>query len=149
LLANPDLLVGDLLKNTTTSQTFRLYASPDVHIVDGPDGFRVEVLGLDSFDAATGATTSFGKAGIQAWFLDDNYDETVFRVSQAFFPVTDAWEKLQRALRTTVDAALLSELHGWTSLPFDAGDHGKVAVRVVAQDGNAAEIILNLPGQAK
>jgi adenine-specific DNA-methyltransferase len=149
LLANPDLLVGDLLKNTATSQTFRLYASPDAQITHAEDGYRVEVLGLDSFDAATGATTSFGKTGIQAWFLDDDFDGTVFRVAQAFFPVTDAWEKLERALRTTVDAALLSELHGWTSLPFDGGDHGKVAVRVVANDGNAAEIILSLPGQAK
>ncbi len=50
---------------------------------------------------------SFGKSGIQAWFLDDDYDGTVFRVSQAFFPVTDAWDKLERALRSTVDAALL------------------------------------------
>ena len=146
LLANPDLLVGDLLKNTTSSQTFRLYASPDVQVVRHPDGWQVEVLGLDSFDAATGATTSFGKQGIQAWFLDDDYDETVFRVSQAFFPVTDAWDKLERALRSTVDAALLSELHGWTSLPFDKGEHAKVAVRVIAQDGNAAELVLDLPG---
>jgi adenine-specific DNA-methyltransferase len=145
LLANPDLLVGDLLKNTTASQTFRLYSSPDVNIVHGPDGYRVEVLGLDSFDAATGDTTSFGKTGIQAWFLDDDYDGTVFRAAQAFFPVTDAWEKLQRALRATVDAALLSELHGWTSLPFDGGEHGRVAVRVVGNDGVDAELILDLP----
>ena len=146
LLANPDLLVGDLLKNTTSSQTFRLYASPDAQITHADDGYRVEVLGLDSFDAATGATTSFGQSGVQAWFLDDDYDGTVFRVAQAFFPVTDAWDKLERALRTTVDAALLSELHGWTSLPFDAGGHRKVAVRVVANDGNAAELIMDLPG---
>ena len=66
-------------------------------------------------------------------------------MSQAFFPVTDAWEKLERALRSTVDAALLTELHGWTSLPFDGGDNRKVAVRVVANDGNAAELILDLP----
>ncbi len=149
LLANPDLLVGDLLKNTSTSQTFRLYASPDANITKGADGYRVEVLGLDSFDAATGATTSFGKSGIQAWFLDDDHDGTVFRVSQAFFPVTDAWDKLQRALRATVDAALLSELHGWTSLPFDAGEHGRVAIRVVGNDGNTAELILDLPGAAR
>ncbi len=32
LLANPDLLVGDLLKNTKASQTFRLYAAPDVRV---------------------------------------------------------------------------------------------------------------------
>ncbi len=145
LLANPDLLVGDLLKNTSSSQTFRLYASPDAQVTHAEDGYRVEVLGLDSFDAATGATTSFGKSRIQAWFLDDDYDGTVFRVSQAFFPVTDAWDKLERALRSTVDAALLTELHGWTSLPFDAGDNHKVAVRVVANDGNAAELILDLP----
>ena len=145
LLANPDLLVGDLLKNTSSSQTFRLYASPDAQVTGAEDGYRVEVLGLDSFDAATGATTSFGKSGIQAWFLDDDYDGTVFRVAQAFFPVTDAWDKLERALRSTVDAALLTELHGWTSLPFDAGDNRKVAVRVVANDGNAAELILDLP----
>ena len=145
LLANPDLLVGDLLKNTATSQTFRLYSAPDAQIVRAEDGYRVEVLGMDSFDAATGETTSFGKSGIQAWFLDDDYDGTVFQVAQAFFPISDAWEKLQRALRTTVDAALLSELHGWTSLPFEAGKHGKVAVRVIGNDGNAAELVMDLP----
>ena len=146
LLANPDLLVGDLLKNTRTSQTFRLYSAPDVKLEPDGGGYRVSVVGVDSFDAATGEVVSFGKAGIQAWFLDDDYDGTVFRVSQAFFPVTDAWEKLQAALRGTVDAALLEEFHGWTSLPFEQGEHPQVAVRVVAKDGNAAEVMLPLPG---
>lgn len=145
LLANPDLLVGDLLKNTKASQTFRLYTSPDVRIEPTSDGFRASVNGVDSFDAATGEVTSFGKTGVQAWFLDDDYDGNVFRVSQAFFPVTEAWSKLSRALRGTVDADLVAELHSWTSLPFDAGDHGRIAVRVVANDGNAAEVVLDLP----
>jgi adenine-specific DNA-methyltransferase len=146
LLANPDLLVGDLLRNTRASQTFRLYSAPDVRIESDTDGFRVSVEGVDTFDAATGDVVSFGKAGIQAWFLDDDFDGTVFRVSQAFFPVTDAWKKLQAALRGTVDAELIEELHGWTSLPFEGGEHSQVAVRVIAQDGNAAEIVLPLPG---
>jgi len=146
LLANPDLLVGDLLKNTKASQTFRLYASPDVRIDAAKDGFRVTVEGVDSFDAATGDVTSFGRAGVQAWFLDDDYDGTVFRASQAFFPVSDAWARLQKALRGTVDAELIESLHGWESLPFESGDHGRVAVRVIAQDGNAAEVVLPLPG---
>jgi adenine-specific DNA-methyltransferase len=145
LLANPDLLVGDLLKNTKASQTFRLYAAPDVKIDKDGSQFRVTVEGVDSFDAATGDVTSFGKSGISAWFLDDDYDGTVFRVGQAFFPVTNGWEKLSKALRGTVDAELVEELHSWTSLPFDAGDHGKIAVRVVSNDGNAAEVILDLP----
>jgi adenine-specific DNA-methyltransferase len=146
LLANPDLLVGDLLKNTKTSQTFRLYSAPDVKIEPDIDGYRVSVEGVDTFDAATGEVVSFGKAGIQAWFLDDDFDGNVFRVSQAFFPVTDAWKKLQGALRATVDAELIEELHSWTSLPFERGKHPQVAVHVIAQDGNAAEVVLPLQG---
>jgi len=144
LLANPDLLVGDLLKNTTGSQTFRLYSSPDVKVAKGKDGYRVTVEGVDTFDAATGDVTALGKSGIQAWFLDDAFDGTVFRVSQAFFPVTDAWKKLQKTLRGTVDADLIEELHGWTSLPFEKSDEGKIAVRVIAQDGNASEVVIDL-----
>ena len=89
LLANPDLLAGDLLKNTSASQTFRLYASPDVRIERDDGGWRTSVEGVDSFDASTGEVTSYGRSGIQAWFLDDAYDGKVFRVSQAFFPVTN------------------------------------------------------------
>jgi adenine-specific DNA-methyltransferase len=145
LLANPDLLVGDLLRNTSASQTFRLYASPDIRIEPAPDGMRVHVEGLDSFDAATGEITHYGRTRIQAWFLDDDYDGTVFQVSQAFFPVTEGWEKVRQALRGTVDADLITELHGWTSLPFEPSEQGRVAVRVVTNDGNEAEVIRGLP----
>ena len=144
LLANPDLLAGELLKNTSASQTFRLYASPDVTVTKVNEDFVVQVEGIDSFDASTGEIISFGRSGIQAWFLDDNYDGLVFRVSQAFFPVTDSWEKLEKALRGTVDAELVDQLHSWTSLPFEAGDQKRIAIRVIANDGNAAEIVLDL-----
>ncbi len=152
LLANPDLLVGDLLKNTKASQTFRLYSAPDVSLNTDADadadgaGFRLSVNGVDSYDAATGEVISFGRAGVQAWFLDDDYDGEVFRVAQACFPVTEAWKKLQAALKGSVDADRVAELHGWTSLPFEPGEHQRVAVRVIAQDGNAAEVILPLTG---
>ena len=146
LLANPDLLVGDLLKNTTASQTFRLYSAPDVILERTSEGLRVRVKGVDTFDAATGEVVSFGEAGVQAWFLDDDYDGALFRACQAFFPVTEAWKKLQHALRGTIDAALLGEMHGWRSLPFEPGDHRRVAVRVIAQDGNAAEVVLAVEG---
>jgi adenine-specific DNA-methyltransferase len=144
LLANPDLLAGDLLKNTSSSQTFRLYASPDVRIARDGGGWRATVEGVDSFDASTGDVTSYGRSGVQAWFLDDAYDGKVFRVSQAFFPVTNGWEKLSKALKGTVDAELVEELHSWTSLPFDAPETGRIAVRVVTDDGNASEVILSV-----
>jgi adenine-specific DNA-methyltransferase len=149
LLANPDLLAGDLLKNTSSSQTFRLYASPDVRLEKVADGWRATVEGVDSFDASTGEVVSYGRAGIQAWFLDAEYDGRVFRVSQAFFPVSNGWEKLSRALRGTVDAELVQELHSWTSLPFEIPESGRIAVRVISDDGNAAEVILPVSGGTK
>jgi len=149
LLANPDLLAGDLLKNTSSSQTFRLYSSPDVRLEAHPDGLRLTVEGVDSFDAASGDVVSFGKSGIQAWFLDDAYDGRVFRVSQAFFPVSNGWDKLSKALRGTVDKELVEELHSWTSLPFDPPADGKIAVRVVANDGNASEVIIDASSAVK
>jgi adenine-specific DNA-methyltransferase len=142
LLANPDLLAGDLLKNTSSSQTFRLYASPDVRVERDDGGWRATVEGVDSFDASTGEVTSYGRSGIQAWFLDDAYDGKVFRVSQAFFPVTNGWEKLERALRGTIDAELVEELHSWTSLAFETPESGRIAVRVISDDGNASEVVL-------
>ena len=144
LMANPDLLAGDLLKNTSASQTFRLYASPDVRVDKADDGWKLTVEGVDSFDAATGGVMSFGRSGIQAWFLDDAYDGRVFRTAQAFFPITNSWEKLSRALRGTVDSELMSELHSWTSLPFETPESGKIAVRVVADDGNASEVVVSV-----
>ena len=149
LLANPDLLAGDLLKNTSSSQTFRLYASPDVRVESEDDGWRATVEGVDSFDASTGEVVSYGRSGIQAWFLDTEYDGRVFRVSQAFFPVSNGWEKLSRSLRGTVDAELVEELHSWTSLPFETPESGRIAVRVISDDGNAAEVILPVSGGTK
>ncbi len=145
LMANPDLLVGDLLKNTSSSQTFRLFSSPDITLDREDDDYRVTVTGVDSYDAATGEVTSFGQHGVQAWFLDDDYDGSVFQVSQAFFPVTDGWQKLKKALGGTVDAELVDQLHSWTSLPFAKGDSGRIAVRVITDDGNASEVVEDLP----
>ena len=146
LLANPNLLLGDLLKNTQASQTFRLYASPDITLdATGEEKWTVRVNGLDSYDASTGELQSYGQERVVCWFLDEDYDGEIFRASQAFFPVTDAWEHLRRALNGTVDAELIAGLGGWVSLPFQTGEHRKCAVRTVTVDGNAAEVIHDLP----
>jgi adenine-specific DNA-methyltransferase len=144
LLANPDLLLGDLLKNTKTSQTFKLYSAPDVRIEKVDQAFSVTIDGVDTFDAATGDLISLGKSGIKAWMLDTDYDSQVFRATQAFFPDSDGWSNLRKALRSSVDSEVLEQLSGWTSAPFEKGDSGKIAVRVVTQDGNSSEVVLSL-----
>jgi adenine-specific DNA-methyltransferase len=145
LMANPDLLVGDLLKNTAASQTFRLFASPDVRIkVERNGEFNVELLGVDSYDALTGQVTSVSRNEVAAWFLDQDHDAMVFHVTQAFFPKGNSWELLERALKDVVDATIMERLQRFESLPFKHGPNKKVAVRVITDDGNASEAILAL-----
>jgi len=144
LLANPDLLLGDLLKNTKSSQTFKLYAAPDVSLDKEGSLYVLSVNGVDTFDAATGETMSMGTSGIKAWLLDTDYDSQVFRATQAFFPDTDGWSNLKKALRTSVDSEVLEQLQGWSSMPFEKGEHEKIAVRIITQDGNSSEVILSL-----
>src|SRR5207344_726093 len=97
------------LKTTRASQIFTVTGAPDVRLVrlrgKGDNGplYRVELLGLDVFDPVTMQTDHRKGDDVPAWFLDTDYDDLAFRVSQAFFPRTSAWDALQRALRTTFE----------------------------------------------
>ena len=145
LEANADLLLSDLLKNTRASQTFRLFSSPDVTLHREEDGeVSVELLGMDSFDAATGRVESRDRAEIAAWFLDHSYDGLVFHVNQAFFTRSNAWDALGKALKGTVEPEVLEAMHRFVSLPFTPGQGGKVAVRVVDDAGQTSEAIVSL-----
>lgn len=144
LEANPDLLVADLLKQTPSSQTFRLFAAPDIKLnADGDGQFTVEVLGVDLFDAATGETRFVGDEYVGAWFLDTDYDGLVFRTRQAFFP-NGGWEKLAKTLKGTVDEELMEQLECFESIPFEPGENRKAAVRVVDDAGTTSEVVLDL-----
>jgi adenine-specific DNA-methyltransferase len=146
LEANADLLVSDLLRNTKASQTFRLFAAPDVelHRADG-GGFSVELRGVDLFDATNGEASTRARDDIAAWFVDHDYDGEVFHVCQAFFTRTNAWEQLTRVLRDDVDPHALESLTGFMSMPFELGEHNRVAARVVDDSGQTSEAILEGP----
>jgi adenine-specific DNA-methyltransferase len=146
LEANPDLLVGDLLKITSSSQTFRLFTAPEALVKRDKrtSDVRVEVIGVDSFDASTGEVVSRSQADIAAWFLDQDYDGIVFHVNQAFFPRSGGWEALQRTLKGTVDPDLMEALESFESLPFKPGEHRRAAIRVVDDFGTTSEAILAL-----
>ena len=153
LEANADLLVADLLRNTKASQTFRLFAAPDVALHRASDGgYTVQLRGVDVFDATSGEASARPMADIAAWFVDHDYDGEVFHVCQAFFTKTDAWEQLVRALRAEVDPQVLKALTGLVSNPFDLGKHNRAAVRVVDDSGQTSEAVLDgpiTPGKGK
>lgn len=93
-------------------------------------------LGVDVYDPLTGAVHSARVSQIAAWFLDSDYDRRTFHICQAFFPNKSAWQKLARALKGTLNDDLFDQLTGRVSLPFQPGEHRRIAVKVIDQRGN-------------
>ena len=143
----PDMVAGHLLKQTSDSQIFAPYASPDIVLRQEDDGYVVEVKGLDVFDPVSGDVRASSRAEVAAWFLDRDYDGEVFLVTQAFFPygATDGWKKLARDAHAYLNTDRLAELSGYTSLPFEFGDQRRIAVKVVDLRGNEAVTVLRDP----
>jgi adenine-specific DNA-methyltransferase len=144
-----DVLVGDLLKTQKGSQLFTLFGQADIGIEQTKDGYVVEVRGVDLYNPLTGDVESEGGAEIAAWFLDPDYDERTFNIGQAFFPGgSNAWEKLQRALKGTIDPDLFEDLRGMRSLPFEQGEQQRAAVKVIDHRGNEMMEVFDLRDEA-
>ena len=52
---------------------------------------------------------------------------------QVFFPIAgakDGWNRLRKTIRAELDEDLLQQFHGTVSLPFEAGDQRRIAVKI-------------------
>jgi adenine-specific DNA-methyltransferase len=138
--ATTDLTMSDLLKNMRSSQVFSVCGLPEIRLrqaeTDQGSRYQVQLLGLDTFDPVTMESHHLKGSDVPAWFLDIDYNDLCFHVSQAFFPRTSAWESLKKALRATHQESVWDHLAGDTSAPFEAGDHKQVAVKVIDDRGN-------------
>ena len=133
----PDVNMGDLLKTTTSSQIFTVSGMPRTELKPTEGGqYVVEMQGVDIYDPVTNTVRSTGAEKVAAWFLDSDYDGRCFCITQAFFPDKNAWAKLGKALGNTLDTEAFDKLSGTESLPFSAGSHGRVAVKVIDPRGN-------------
>ena len=157
--ATPDLMMGDLLKNMRSSQIFSVGGQPDVAVKrmtsplprpspsDGGEAYyQVELLGLDVFDPVSMEVAHRSGEDVPAWFLDVNYNDLCFHVSQAFFPRTNAWNNLKKALKGEYDDSVWDHLSGTTSAPFQAGEHEQIAVKVIDDRGNELLVVKKLHG---
>jgi adenine-specific DNA-methyltransferase len=133
----PDVTMGDLLKTTVSSQLFTVSGTPRTILKGEQDGtFTVEMEGVDIYDPVSNTVRSTGASKVAAWLLDTDYDGRCFCVTQAFFPDRSAWEKLAKALNNTLDQEAFAKLAGTVSLPFPAGEHKRIAVKVIDTRGN-------------
>jgi adenine-specific DNA-methyltransferase len=146
--ATPDLMMGDLLKNMRSSQVFSVCGMPEAELrrvksqsKEDPLKYEVQLLGMDVFDPATMEVVHRKGEEVPAWFLDTDYNGLCFHVSQAFFPRTGAWESLKKALKGEYEESVWDHLAGTTSTPFEAGEHGQIAVKVIDDRGNELLIV--------
>ena len=140
---NADLLTSDLKKARPSNESFWLIGQPDAaveRIADGEDigKFRVSVQGFDYYNTKTGNLESGGANRIALWMLDPDYDGRSLFPHQVFFPMAgpkDGWAKLARNLRAEIDFGLIEAYCGTTSVPFEPGEHGRAAIKIVDDRG--------------
>ena len=133
----PDVNMGGLLKDTPSSQLFTVFGLPRTTLKKSGDGeWVMEMEGVDIYNPVENTIMAADASKVAAWFLDTDYDGRTFCICQAFFPDTDAWEKLAKALKCVVDPERFAAFSGTTSLPFPAGKHKRVAVKVIDPRGN-------------
>ncbi len=145
---NTDLLTEDLKKAKSSNQSFWLMGQPEVDVRPLKDGrYEVEVHGFDYFDTVKGELVSGGKSKIAMWSLDTDYDERSVFPRQVFFPMAgkgEGWEKLKKNIRAELDESRLDKFHGTVSLPFEAGENRKIAVKIVDDRGIESLKVMSL-----
>ena len=140
---NADLLTEDLKRKRSSNESFWLIGQPDVEVrklAEGEDvgKWQVEVHGFDYFNTRSGGVESGGADHIAMWMLDPDYDGRSLFPEQVFFPMAgarDGWARLARNLKAEIDTDLIEAYRGTVSLPFEAGEHGRVAVKIVDDRG--------------
>ena len=134
---NPDVVMDDLLKKTSTSQLFTVFGLPRTKVETNDHGeYVVTMEGVDVYNPVDNTVSSAGADKVAAWFIDSDYDGRTFCITQAFFPDKKAWSKIARDLKGVIDTENFDAFSGTESLPFPAGKHACVAVKVIDPRGN-------------
>jgi adenine-specific DNA-methyltransferase len=135
---NGDLLTEDLRKKRSSNESFWLVGQPDVRLTKQDSEYVVEVFGFDYYNTKTGTIESGGAHNIAMWMLDPDYDGRSIFPRQVFFPMAgekDGWSRLAKNLRAEIDEELIQQYHGTKSLPFNAGERRRAAVKIVDDRG--------------
>ena len=145
---NPDIAMGDLLKETPSTQLFTVFGMPRTALQETTNGeYIVKMEGVDIYNPVDNTVSSAGADKVAAWFVDADYDGRTFCITQAFFPDKSAWDKIARALKGVIDEDRFEQFSGTESFPFPAGEHAYVAVKVIDPRGNEVMRVHNLRGQ--
>ncbi|MGB2809003.1 MAG: hypothetical protein WBC22_14765, partial [Sedimentisphaerales bacterium] len=84
---------------------------------------------------------------IAMWMLDTDYDGRSIYARQVFFPMAgekEGWERLAKNLKAEIDEELIEAYRGTISLPFEAGDNKRIAIKIIDDRGIESLRILDL-----
>ena len=142
-----DLLTEDLRKKRSSNQSFWLIGQPDIGIKKEGKQYKVDIRGFDYYNPLNGKVESKGINSIALWMLDTNYDERSVCPDQFFFPIEDKndWTKLKKSLKEEIDIEKINFYQGSVSELFDAGNHKKIAVKIVDNRGIESLVVRELP----
>lgn len=151
-LMNADLNTEDLKKKRSSNESFWLIGRPDVmvkRLKSGADKgkYQVTVRGFDYYDIKSGEVSSGDVKRIALWMLDTDYDNRSVYPRQVFFPMAgekEGWARLARNLKAEIDEELIEAYRGAESLPFEAGAHRRIAVKLVDDRGIESLRVINL-----
>lgn len=142
---NPDVVMDDLLKKTSTSQLFTVFGLPRTVLETDDNGeYYIKMEGVDIYNPVDNTVSSADADKVAAWFVDSDYDGHIFCITQAFFPDKKAWDKIARDLKGVIDTESFEMFSGTVSLPFPAGEHECIAVKVIDPRGNEVMRVHNL-----
>jgi adenine-specific DNA-methyltransferase len=143
---NADLLTEDLKKKRASNESFWLIGQPDIRLrkaetkdrTEKTNLWQITVGGFDYYNTKTGQIESGSAEKIAMWMLDPNYDGRSLFPRQVFFPMAgdkEGWSKLARNLKAEIDEELIESYRGTESLPFEAGEHKRAAVKIIDDRG--------------
>ena len=149
---NADLLTEDLKKKRASNESFWLIGQPDVGMHQIRKGYNIGkwqayVRGFDYYNTKTGDVESGGEDRIAVWMLDTDYDGRSLYPRQVFFPMAgpkDGWSRLAKNLNAEIDEDLIEAYRGTVSLPFESGEHKRIAVKIVDDRGIESLRIIRL-----
>ncbi len=126
---------------------FPIRPSPRNWQLETKNFHSVSVRGFDYYNTKTGQVESGGKEKIALWMLDTDYDGRCLYPRQVFFPMAgegDGWAKLAKSLKAEIDEELIEAYRGTVSLPFEAGEHRRIAVKIVDDRGIESFVVKEL-----
>ena len=134
----PDINPGmeGLLRVTASDQLFTVFGQPDIRVEEDSGQWVCMLRGVDIYDPLVGTNLSTDARKVAAWFLDTDFDGRCFCATQAFFPEQEAWKNIARDLKSSGATDRFASFDGTRSLPFQAGKHRRIAVKVIDPRGN-------------